>query len=1238
MFDSNFLKSLEKEIKEELKNPKSEYELQNKLRSLYENLDVLPINISNYIEKLHAGVDANKQETIVFIKNPKLRSNLLILMYWNQMIKKHSIFKTKTFDVNKISLLLPHFKRTNNASLNQYLTLYTFEKMARYLLDSLKEFSSYDGVYSDKDDIEKEDFFNSSGFYDFFIDFVKTYKTQSGLFKKYIDHFTFYKEANKDWWFRTVSDMLKNGYFNGEFEIPKLDQFFKEINASDYLSSKNNLFSSLSALSHYILLHSLNNKDITTEFIFHDFKLLQSTFLDFLPWWNWNNLANLDTKSLFYDLELKTRESSYKEVNKLTKTEIDKILNYPPTNLPKSLQEPFNNLLKEIARHLKYKVEPSNSNKWIGVSHAMLLANLKDLISKAKNIIKIANSNGNTKLNEDKRKEAIELIKPEVEEWNKYISSIKPVVERIKNNKNLLATIELIENLYNKLNQKYISDISKWQHTYNEYIRIKEKYDSLVKSIDIFNKAIKVTNLKSPEVHFLINNLYITKFNLEDNYHNFLINDIDLYNLKPSALAFYIQAPYKGLFKISNIKLNPSNDGTKSTLDFEVSLSNHPTLKNQLIKRRFSLNASSEKIEIYNKIKKKQATIDKWLNDQKITKEKINTELQFLKEDFNKYELYKINIFDNSKDKSYYTNILKVISDFENTFKTKYAEYLEKLKKQLIGQFNSQYDKFISTIDSLTAKKYKDLVSEYKSKSIQYAKKIYNAYSKKTELIKSMSIADNDFKKVSIADMKSYVSILTSWNKQLRIDIDEINKLFDISDLDLDIVLANNLTHEDWIRAFAKKIPFEVKENIDFSFELKKSVPGIKGFVKFKAKKTKKIVGELEIELPFIRKDISKLDLRLRITNKTKEELIIKRLIQVLGFEIKKYQDYEISIRKATKKASGEVWIKGFGQKIYGSLYIPITQLKLDDISSLELNLDLTKDITEDMITEALIEKLRFKVIKNKDFRVSITPATKENIGIIKITALDTKITGELLIYIPKKNLPIDLSKLKLDIEKEITKYTPTSEIIASFNKALGWNPRYDINYGILTSESHFSLDGFARIFSKNNKMFINSLHLAYNRPKPIDISKLKSQWTLRLTQNTDINDMLDEFINLLRTPYFVPRKDIDFSYSTRFPVKQNDHGQIKFVANRFSALQGELILKIDFVEETKKPIEKDPKPSIPTIPKPKEKNDTNLNIKIIAGVLTSLVFLGVIIAIAAVFIKTHKNHIKIELQEENDE
>ncbi|SYV90200.1 Uncharacterised protein, partial [Metamycoplasma alkalescens] len=76
------------------------------------------------------------------IKDSKLRSSALTLINLATLIKKRpSVFKTlllsdiKNFklDIEEVSEVIPHFKRTNNQELDQYITLLTLEKTINYL-------------------------------------------------------------------------------------------------------------------------------------------------------------------------------------------------------------------------------------------------------------------------------------------------------------------------------------------------------------------------------------------------------------------------------------------------------------------------------------------------------------------------------------------------------------------------------------------------------------------------------------------------------------------------------------------------------------------------------------------------------------------------------------------------------------------------------------------------------------------------------------------------------------------------------------------------------------------------------------------------------------------------------------------------------------------------------------------------------------------------------------------------
>ncbi|CRH45406.1 Uncharacterised protein [Chlamydia trachomatis] len=113
----------------------------------------------------------------------------------------------------------------------------------------------------------------------------------------------------------------------------------------------------------------------------------------------------------------------------------------------------------------------------------------------------------------------------------------------------------------------------------------------------------------------------------------------------------------------------------------------------------------------------------------------------------------------------FYNEKLKTISDLDSQLKKNYLEYLEKLKKQLINQFNSQYDQFISTLNSLKEKKYDSLIKKFKSLIIDFGNKKYIVYAEKAKLVSSMSIKENDYKIASIDILRKYINILEGLNK-----------------------------------------------------------------------------------------------------------------------------------------------------------------------------------------------------------------------------------------------------------------------------------------------------------------------------------------------------------------------------------------------------------------------------------------------------------------------------------------
>lgn len=1120
--------------------------------------------------------------------------------------------------------------------------MFTFDKVVDYLLNIVLNEYKINEHHLGNQTVFSTPFFGKEEYYKFFSKFLKTYHfNNKNQLKKYLFEFSWLKTKEQHF---IVTEDYKNYLKNlGNNLKNEINNTISSINSSSYLSSVNNIETSLFSMGHYMFLTALEPNPLTKRFQLNDFDFLTSSLIDFLPNWNWKYSNGTPKKPFFYHLEEKTRSSLVQEINKLEKTEIAKILRYSTFNLPKSTQSIWANIITQIKYNLSFANDSKNPSKWISHWPSLALSNIKNLISKANNIIKNYESNKwNTSESAEAKKQEINRIQHETIAWMKYINKLKPLL-LIQEKDIFYSWFNKINSLHQLLIEKNLDEILEHNYNYIQYVNLFDKFKTLVTSFDIFDKGIFIKSLPIPSAKLIVNFKPIKDISISDENINIDINDIDLYTLSQSSINLLIQPPYSELLNVNNIKITSSENGTKALVEYEISLIDHPVLKDKKLKRTINLIASSRKFALFNQIKKKQTIIEKWLKSNNITIDNINKDFSFLKNYWDSYFKNKITIFDNSKDELFYNEKLKTISDLDSQLKKNYLEYLEKLKKQLINQFNSQYDQFISTLNSLKEKKYDSLIKKFKSLIIDFGNKKYIVYAEKAKLVSSMSIKENDYKIASIDILRKYINILEGLNKQLNDEIDRVKRLFDISSITLDILLNDNTKRAEIIEAFQKNIPFSVNENIDFILDFVKSKPGVPGFIKFTTKNETKLIGELFLELPNIKKDISKLDLNLKITNKTSEETIIRRFIQVLGFNVSRFQDFDIKILKATKGFGGNIFINGFGQKIYGLLNVPIPQLKIDDISGLDLDLDLLKEITENDVIAALIKKLGFDVEKDKDFKISIKQPTKDVVGLIKITALDTKITGELLINIPPKNLPIDLSKLKLDIESSITWYTPIAEIIKSFNRTLGFIPKIDEDYRIHTTNTPFvnkTLDGAVTIVSANTRMFSNYLELKFNRPKTINISALKSKWPFKITQNTKIDYVVNEFINLIRSSNFIPEKNSDFSYTFTIPTKENEKGYIQFEALPNSPLIGKLRLDIIFVDKEEKTPEVIPTPEVPT-PKPIPKNpktDSNFLIKIIAGTLTSLIFLGLIIAIAFVFIKTKKYQVKIDLGEEKDE
>ncbi|SYV90203.1 Uncharacterised protein, partial [Metamycoplasma alkalescens] len=213
--------------------------------------------------------------------------------------------------------------------------------------------------------------------------------------------------------------------------------------------------------------------------------------------------------------------------------------------------------------------------------------------------------------------------------------------------------------------------------------------------------------------------------------------------------------------------------------------------------------------------------------------------------------------------------------------------------------------------------------------------------------------------------MQNYLKFLEDLNTNLQNEIERINKLFDISDLKLNLPITNQTPKEKLIEAFKNEIPKElnVQENIDFQLEIKYANYGILGEIKFIADDSKnKLVGELLIPISMINKDISKIKLGIPISNSTKKEDIIATLIKKLGFEVIENVDFKFFKQKSTKTNEGFVLISSQGLKITGQLQHQIQKISKDDISDLIFNLDFTKPITKPIIKEKLIEALGYKV------------------------------------------------------------------------------------------------------------------------------------------------------------------------------------------------------------------------------------------------------------------------------------
>ncbi|CRH45407.1 Uncharacterised protein [Chlamydia trachomatis] len=158
-----------------------------------------------------------------------------------------------------------------------------------------------------------------------------------------------------------------------------------------------------------------------------------------------------------------------------------------------------------------------------------------------------------------------------------------------------------------------------------------DKFKTLVTSFDIFDKGIFIKSLPIPSAKLIVNFKPIKDISISDENINIDINDIDLYTLSQSSINLLIQPPYSELLNVNNIKITSSENGTKALVEYEISLIDHPVLKDKKLKRTINLIASSRKFALFNQIKKKQTIIEKWLKSNNITIDNINKDFSFLK-------------------------------------------------------------------------------------------------------------------------------------------------------------------------------------------------------------------------------------------------------------------------------------------------------------------------------------------------------------------------------------------------------------------------------------------------------------------------------------------------------------------------------------------------------------------------------------------------------------------------------
>ncbi|WP_040545243.1 hypothetical protein [Metamycoplasma alkalescens] len=1245
-FTNSFLNKITNQIqefidgnKETNTKPLSSSIAEEKIKDyLIPKLKNLPQTINSTFSKLKISYnfsidsdDKSDKSPFLRITDSKIRSTLLFLLSIGKKIRDNNIFNQPQFDEEKIQTIIPHFKRTNNHPLDQYITLWTLDQMVTELQNNLLKFFDHQKHLVD-DPIDIYDLssnFGLSKYYNFWKKFILIYGSKTehkNLFAQ------LQKLSSKTWSINTIEKLFGN-------EEEQIKKNLTKITQTEYFQSKKNIKSSLKATSHYFISAPFTNWTYFRWFHMFDFDLIGSSLLEYLPQFvnPSNKLGKIDRVAW---------ERIFKNIDQRI-NDINAIINQLTNQQQKISQIDF--LIKQFQVQQGFYntiLKPSISD-WSNNKPSKVLSSLNNIYYSLKSI---STSLPKTPLISNQY--PISKIEKDIKTWKDYLNLFSSLYTSVKLKdkvKNLNSQIKELEDLLSNHKTKIQTN----QFHYDNFMKKWNKFLTISKAFDILNKNIENIS-KSPTLSLEINFRKYKDFKFFDKNLLISLNDIDLTQISKNNVKIKISSPYDKIFNSPIKDIKTSLDGSETILTIELAIKSHPLIQNQKILRTIKLIPSSEKFELFKKIQKKQKDIDDFLTNQKITNNSIKTEFSSFKSIWDKYQSQRITKFQNLKSLEDYKIILKKLLSLEQEFKKKYEEYLEKLKQKLITKFNFEYDEFIQQLDELKETKFQKTVKFFKSKEWNFSNHKFNVYSQKNDFIKTLSIKNQDFKIVSLNDLKNYVKFLEDLNSSLQKEIERINKLFDISKLSLNLIITNQTPKSKLIEAFKQEVGFEISENVDFKLEIKYASYGALGEIKFIADDSKnKLVGELIIPIAIIKKDISKLKLNLKISNSTPKQIIIEALKKSVGFEIIENVDFNFFMRKSTKQLEGIVSISSRGQKLVGTLEIPIPKLQLDDISDLILDLDLSKPINKNLVHQALNKALGFEVNELLDFTIEISNPTINAKGLIHIKTTNRLITGELKIILPQIS-PIDLSKLKLGIENTINLYTKRQLIIEAFNKTLGFVPKEGKDYALITYNQPGSWKGTATFYPRSNIFAFGegkSLVINYNEPPKIDISKLI--WTKRITNQTPLWSITNEFISLTRTFEFEAQSQVDFQYEISQPQNPNQKGFIKFVGKGF-VLINELIIPIFFSKKSPEeelqpnlPVDKEDNTSpdqnnpLPSPQIPKNPSDPNFIPKIIGGTLTALIFLAIIFSIAFVFIKKNRNRLKLELSElpeDNDE